>query len=181
MELVARVKAGDDGAYAELIRRHHPRIIALCRSLLPEAAEDAAQEAFLKAYSALGDFRGDCAFSSWLYRIAANKCLDWRRRMGRSGARSLDAALEDPGAALRLPAAPGPEPALADRQLLEAALGGLPRAYRLILTLRELNGLSYEEIAETMDCSLDSVKARLQRARRDLLERLRHLVAPEDV
>jgi RNA polymerase sigma-70 factor (ECF subfamily) len=177
-ELVARARAGEDDAFAELVRRHHAHVIGLCVSMLGDeaAAEDAAQEAFLKAHRSLSAFRGDAAFSTWLYRIAANKCLDARRKLAREKSQSLDALLdaEDGPSLERLLATEGPERSAADKQLVEAVLAELPEAYRMILTLREVSGLDYKEIAEVMDCSLDSVKARLRRARAELLEKLRH-------
>jgi RNA polymerase sigma-70 factor (ECF subfamily) len=154
--------------------------MALCVSMLADtaAAEDAAQEAFLKAYASLKDFRADSAFSTWLYRIAVNKCLDFKRKTARARTNSLDFLLEENGEAMqRLLSSPGPEQSTEDSQLVEQIMSCLPDAYRLILTLRELNGLTYQEIAQTMNCSMDSVKARLQRARREFLNRLRHFAA----
>ncbi len=184
LDLITRIKAGDTDAYAELVRRHHPKVIALCQSMLTNtaAAEDAAQETFLKVYSSLKDFRGDAAFSTWLFRIAANKCLDFKRKSARTRTTSLDFLLEEHGEGIqRLMAGPGPERSTEDAQLVEKILSCLPDAYRLILTLRELNGLTYQEIAQTMNCSVDSVKARLQRARRGFLGRLRHFEVPQDI
>ncbi len=177
-ELVARVLAGDDSAYAELVRRHHPRVIGLCRSMLSteQAAEDAAQDAFLKAYRSLASFRADASFATWLYRIAANQCLDCRRKEARGKEQSLDALVEDHGDRIQaLSATPGPERSAEDVELVRRVLSALPEQYRLILTLREVQGLDYAEIAQTMECSLDSVKARLKRARRTFLDKLRHL------
>jgi RNA polymerase sigma-70 factor (ECF subfamily) len=154
--------------------------MGLCLSMLADtaAAEDAAQETFLKAYASLKEFRGDAAFSTWLFRIAANKCLDFKRKSARARTTSLDFLLEEHGDSIqRLLASPGPERSTEDAQLVEEILSCLPDAYRLILTLRELNGLNYQEIAQTMSCSVDSVKARLQRARREFLDRLRHFEA----
>ena len=184
LELIGRVKAGDIDAYADLVRRHHPAVMSLCMGMLADkaAAEDVAQETFLKAYASLKDFRGDAAFSTWLYRIASNKCLDAGRKISRAKTQSLDSLLEGNNEALqRLAAAPGPERALEDAQLVEQILSCLPDAYRLILTLRELQGLTYEEIAVAMSCTVDSVKARLQRARKEFLDQLRHFAAPENV
>src|SRR4051812_42500427 len=95
-ELVARARDGDDRAFGELIRRHHARIAGLCASLLggPSQADDAAQEVFLKAYRSLGQYRGTSSFSTWLYRIASNQCLDLLRAQSRRRSESLEAALE---------------------------------------------------------------------------------------
>lgn len=184
LALIARVNAGDVDAYADLVRRHHPGVMSLCAAMLSDrtAAEDVAQETFMKAYASLKNFRGDASFSTWLYRIASNTCLDEKRKISRTRTQSLDALLEDDGEALqRLLSAPGPERSLQDAQLVEQVLSCLPDTYRLILTLRELNGLNYEEIAQAMGCTVDSVKARLQRARKEFLDRLRHFTTPENV
>src|SRR5471030_797501 len=91
-DVIARVLAGSRDEYAELIRRHHARVLGLCVSMLgPSAAEDAAQEVFLKAYDRLKDFRRDSAFSTWLYRVASNHCLDALRRDARRRTESLEA------------------------------------------------------------------------------------------
>ncbi|MBI3554439.1 MAG: sigma-70 family RNA polymerase sigma factor [Elusimicrobia bacterium] len=183
-ELIDRVRSGDDRAYAELIRRNHARIFGLCASMLGDrtSAEDAAQEIFLKAYQSLGKFGGKSAFSTWLYRVASNHCLDILRKASRRRAESLDAVLEEEGGRLeRLLRAPDEERRAEDADLVERVLATLPPDYRLILTLREVQGLSYEEIMEAMDCSLDSVKARLRRARESLEDSLRHFLGPDDV
>jgi len=183
-EIIARVLDGDPAEYAELVRRHHARVFALCASLLgPSAAEDAAQEVFLKAYERLADYRGDSAFSTWLYRVASNLCLDVLRRERRRRSESLDALTEREGARLeRLLAEPGDAArALEDVDLARRALAALPEDYRLILTLREMEGLEYKELMAALDCSMDSVKAKLRRARRSFREALRHILPSGDV
>ncbi len=178
-ELIARVLAGARDDYAELIRRHHPRILGLCRSLLGDEAlaEDAAQEVFLKAYERLRNYRGDAAFSTWLYRVASNRCLDERRRQARARSESLDAWSESERESLRdLPSGADEESRREDADLAARALEGLPDDYRRILLLREVEGLDYKELAEVLDCSLDSVKAKLRRARERLRESLRHIL-----
>lgn len=174
-ELVRAARAGDRDAFADLVRAHHARVLGLCLGMLgdPAAADDAAQEAFLSAWKSLASFKGDSAFGTWVHRIAANKCLDSRRRMGRRAEDSLEAILEgggEPGPSVGA----GPERAAEAADLAARVLGSLSGEYRLILTLREVQGLSYEEIMAVMDCSLDSVKARLRRAREAALESLRH-------
>ncbi len=176
-ELVGRVRAGDDRAFAELIRRSHARVFSLCVSMLGDrtSAEDAAQEVFLKAYQSLNKFKGTSAFTTWLYRVASNHCLDLLRKSARRRSESLEAVLEAEGDRIQfLLKAPDEQRQAEDRDLVERVLSCLPPDYRLILTLREVQGLSYEEIMETMDCSLDSVKARLRRARESLENSLRH-------
>ena len=169
--------SGDDGAFAELVRRHAPRVRALCAATLrdSEDAEDAAQETFLKAHRSLSRFSGEASFGTWLHRIAVNHCLDRLRAAGRRRSESLDALLEADASALeRALSEPSSAQALEDRDAIERLLNGLNADQRLALTLREVEGLSYEEISKVMSCSLDSVKSRLKRARAELLEMTRH-------
>ena len=179
-ELVERVRSGDDDAFAELIRRHHSRIMGLCVSMLHDAslADDAAQEAFLKAYRSLDKFRSDSAFSTWIYRIASNTCLDFLRKRSRERSESLEALTDSEGERVRdIFAAKPDDPVPAeDTDLLERVLAELPEDYRLILTLREIQGLDYKELADTLDCSLDAVKARLKRARQRVDQITRHFL-----
>lgn len=183
-ELIESVLSGGQDDYAELVRRHHARVAALCVSMLGRsAAEDAAQEVFLKAYARLRDFRRDSAFSTWLYRIASNHCLDALRAEARRKSESLDGLVEREGPGLqRLLADPGDAPrSFEDSELVRDVLSRLPDDYRLILTLREMEGLEYKELMEALDCSMDSVKAKLQRARRKFREVLRHILPKENV
>jgi len=176
-ELARRAAGGDDAAFAELVRRHAPRVRALCSATLggPSEAEDAAQEAFLKAHRALARFSGQASFGTWLHRIAVNHCLDVLRAAGRRRSESLDALLEADGSALGgVLSEASPAKALEDRDTVKRLLARLNPEQRLALTLREAEGLSYEEIASVMACSLDSVKSRLKRARIELLEITRH-------
>ena len=177
LSLVRKAKAGSREAFEELVRRHHPRIVRLAAALLadPEEARDAAQETFLKAFRFLVKFKEDSAFGTWLYRIASNHCLDLIRALRPN--QSWDELLEKDGdrleKALRGPGTDS-DP-LENRDLLARALGALSPEYAIVLTLRETEGLSYEEIAQATDSSLDCVKARLKRARKELEERLRPL------
>ena len=183
-ELIARAQRGDQDAFAELVRRHHSGVLALCRSMLGDdaAADDAAQDVFLKTYRSLKGFRGDAALSTWLYRVASNRCLDILRTAGRAKTQSLDALLEDEGERVQaLVAQEGPERSAADAELVKRVLAALPEGYRLILTLREVSGLTYDELCETLDCSLDAVKARLRRARLEFAEKLRHIEGSDRV
>ena len=167
------------------MRIYQAKVLRLCASLLSDAAlaEDAAQDIFLKAYQALGSFRGEASFSTWLYRIAANHCKDLLRKRAREKTESWDALVEEQGEPLQALLA-GPEddePAIAKTELVDRVLSHLPPDYRLILTLREVQGLSYQELADTLNCSVDAVKARLRRARQALQEHLRHFFSPKHV
>ncbi len=183
-ELIERVLAGERDDYAELVRRHHARVHGLCASLVGvSAADDAAQEIFLKAYDRLKDYRGDSAFSTWLYRVASNHCLDLLRKESRRRSESLEALTEREGSRVeRLFSEPdGGARSAEDADLVRRVLAQLPEDYRIILTLREMEGLEYKELMEALDCSMDSVKAKLQRARRQFRDVLRHILPPDDV
>jgi RNA polymerase sigma-70 factor (ECF subfamily) len=155
---------GDQDAFRELVVRYHPRIFNLIHNLIRDRdeADDLAQEVFIKAFRSLSGFKGQAQVYTWLYRIAVNRCLDWLKNRGRRPEVSLERA----GAALQDSSAADAE--VGQRELgraLERALGTLPPDYRAALTLREVDGLSYEEIAGVMDCSVGTVKSRLFRAR----------------
>jgi RNA polymerase sigma-70 factor (ECF subfamily) len=175
--IIERVLSGDSQAYAVLVREHHRDVLRLCLSLLgdPAKAEDAAQLAFIRAYKGLAAFAGKAAFRTWLTRIVSNTCLEMLRSERRRREDSWDALVEEEGEAayrlLREPRSAGQE--LEWRDIVGRLLSGLSPESRLALTLRELNGCTYEEISLAMDCTLDSVKARLRRARLDIIDRLR--------
>ncbi len=154
------------------MRAHHGRVIRLCQLLLsnPTEAEDAAQDVFVKAYSSFSNFRGASSFSTWINRIAYNHCMDLLRRRRRERTESLEQTPEN-----ELPVQPLPSES--SEELLQA----LRPEYREILALREVAGLRYDEIAASLKCSLDSVKARLRRAREELQEKARHFLGSSNV
>ena len=137
-------------------------------------ALDASQEAFLRAWRSLSSFRGDSKFSVWLYRLTSNVCLDMLRKAGRLRAESLT---DEEGEDIPLPDARGdPHRALEQKELSAAVREGLealPPAFRQALVLRDINGLSYEEIAQVTGLEAGTVKSRIFRARRKLADRLR--------
>lgn len=161
--------------FETLLTEHQDRVFRLCASMLGNRrdAEDAAQEVFLKAYQNLSRFKGESAVGTWLHRIAANHCLDLLRKRAR---RPSEPLTEELGQKLF---SKGPD--LEALDLANRALSELPEDYRLALTLRELQGFTYEEIAEITESSLDSVKARLRRAREQMADRLRHFLKDSDV
>ena len=185
MEIIQSILSGDREAYADLVREYQGRVLRLCTSLLcdPTFAEDAAQEIFLKAYKGLAKFRGDASFSTWLYRIAANHCKDLLRKRIREKTESWETLLEEHGDQIQklLASAKGSEPCASNTELADAVLSQLSPDSRLLLTLREVQGLSYKELADTLHCSLDAIKARLQRARQSLQDKLRHFLRSESV
>ncbi len=176
-EIIGQVLSGNRDAYAELVRRYQARTIRLCASLLKNEkdAEDAAQEAFIRAYQSLDSFRQTSSFYTWLYRIATNHCLSLLRNKSAKSTESLDALLENEGDGVeRLLSSADFRRSLEARELTTKLLGALRPNYRAILVLREAEGLSYEEIGQVLSCSVDSVKAQLRRARMEIDEKLRH-------
>lgn len=167
-----RLRAGEAAAFEELVMTYQHRVFGVALRMLGSAAEaeEVAQEAFVRAHRALGDFRGDAKLSTWLYAITSRLCLNrlasGERRLARQGEETL----------LRLAdSTPRPDAAL-ERNELEAALGRaiaeLPEDRRIVVVLRDLEGLSYEEIAQALDLELGTVRSRLHRARADLRDKL---------
>lgn len=166
-----RARSGDMAAFSTLVLRHQKRLyrflLRLTRS--PDDALDLTQDTFLRAHRHLGQWRPDALFTTWLFRIARNAAFDWLRRDKRRAARETDAACDMPD-----PAA-GPERSVETQQLyrqLEAALARLPPAHREVLLLREIEAMSYEEIAQVLDIGVGTVKSRIARARAGLLDRM---------
>lgn len=132
-------------------------------------ADDAAQEIFVKAYQALGQFRGKSSFSTWLYRISVNHCADLLRKSARRKTESWEALLEKQGEKFESLFTTGTGIDNSEHaELIAKFLLQLPEKSREILILREMHGLSYQELAEALTCSLDAVKARLKRARQEI-------------
>ncbi len=171
-QLVRRVQKGDKGAFDLLVLKYQHRIINLVMRYVrdPDQALDITQEAFLKAYRALGRFRGESAFYTWLYRIAVNTAKNYLAAQRR---RPMDVELDlqDPEQFelhAKLRETDTPESVLMGRQLHETvarAIEALPDDLRTAIVLRELDGMSYEEIAQTMDCPVGTVRSRIFRAR----------------
>lgn len=182
-QLVQRVQAGDRSAFDLLVRKYQHRVLKLVGRFVNDTAEaeDIAQEAFLKAFRALPSFRGDSAFYTWLYRIAINTAenalVSNRRRPI-----DFDLDLQDPEQYERqakLKEADTPEGVLLTeeiRMVVERALEQLPEDLRTAIVLRELEGLSYEEIAEAMDCPVGTVRSRIFRAREAIDKKLKPLL-----
>ena len=175
LRLIHRVQAGDAEAFEALVRAHEKTVynLALRMTGHPQDAEDMAQEAFLKAYRSLGDFRGESKFSVWLYRIVSNVCLDHLRRQSRRPASSLTAEDEE-GESVQWDVpdeSQSPEKLLErklTREAVQRGLAALPQEQRQILLLREMRGLSYEEIGEILNLEPGTVKSRIFRARKRL-------------
>lgn len=171
-QLVVRVQKGDTRAFDLLVLKYQHKIFGLIGRYVRDADEvqDVAQEAFIKAYKALPRFRGDSAFYTWLYRIAINTAknhlVSRSRRPPGTGVEIQDAEYYESGGALR--DIENPETALYGAELkavVESAIGALPEDLRTAVTLREFDGLSYEDIADIMDCPVGTVRSRIFRAR----------------
>ncbi|MEU9397460.1 sigma-70 family RNA polymerase sigma factor [Streptomyces sp. NPDC048324] len=169
--LAVRAAEGDEDAFALLVRRHAPALLRLATSLLGNRAEaeDAVQDAFLSAWRRLPEFQGRSAFGTWMYRIVTNRCLNVLR--ARKPVTPLEAAGDLPAAEHTASPARITEARDAVRELREA-LGGLSPEQRACWVLRELDGRSYEFIADTVGISQDAVRARVFRARRCLTQAL---------
>jgi RNA polymerase sigma-70 factor, ECF subfamily len=170
-QLVARVQRGDPRAFEILVRKYERRIIQLVSRLVGDAdAPDVAQETFIKAYRAIQGFQGNSAFYTWLYRIAINTAKNHlAARATRSPDQDIDISdAEAYGHTEQLSDIGTPEALLLSEEIrgaLATAIQKLPPDLRKAITLRELEGLSYEEIAEIMDCPIGTVRSRIFRAR----------------
>nr|WP_314608162.1 RNA polymerase sigma factor RpoE [uncultured Janthinobacterium sp.] len=182
--LVERVQAGDKRAFDVLVSKYQRRLMRLVSRLVhdPAEAEDVVQETFIKAYRALRHFRGEAAFYTWLYRIGINTAKNYLVTQGRRAVTSSDADAEqaesfDDGNKLRDNNTP--ESVLASKQIaatVNAAMDVLPIELRTAIVLREIEGLSYEEISEIMACPIGTVRSRIFRAREVIAEKLKPLL-----
>ena len=173
--IVRKVLQGDVNAFEKLVTEYEKAVYAIAQRMTgnPEDAADMTQETFIKAYNSLGSFRGDSKFSVWLYRIANNVCLDFLRSRSRKPTVSLSVE-DDEGEETQLDVADesqSPELLLERGLTRDAVRRGrdtLPPDYKQILLLREIQGLSYEEIASALGIDLGTVKSRIFRARKKL-------------
>ena len=168
---IAEARRGDQGAFEELVRLYEKRVLALTRRMCknPEDAAEAAQEAFFAAWQGLKNFREESSFSTWLYRLASNACVDLLRREGR---RQAAVSLDDEDLNLDIPdRLPSPQEEAERRELreqIEAGLRALPPEYRQVLVLREMHQLRYEEIGSALGVDVGTVKSRISRGRKRL-------------
>jgi len=184
-ELVRRVQAGDKRAFDVLVLKYQNKLVKLITRYIhdPVEALDVAQEAFIKAYRALPNFRGDSSFYTWLYRIGINTAKNHLVATGRRPPESdIDAQdAEQYDFESRLKDQETPE-GIAERDEVERtifdAIDALPEDLRTAITLREFEGLSYEEIAQAMDCPVGTVRSRIFRARDAIDKKLRPLIGP---
>ncbi len=177
-DLLAFARTGDRNAFGELARRNYSGVVRVVATMGadPNLAEDATQEAFIRAWQNLPSYRPAAPFKSWLYRIALNAAVDVLRRRE-------DASLEEGEAALTADPSAGPEAALIEKEetsLIRDALNELPEASRSVLVLREYGSLSYQEISQTLDIPVGTVMSRLNYARNLLRKSLGPLIKTEN-
>ena len=183
-QLVERAQRGDKHAFGLLVSKYQRKLSRLLSRFVKDQAEveDVAQEAFVKAYRALPSFRGDSAFYTWLYRIGINTAKNYLVAMGRRAPTLTDFDSEEAeefGGGDQLRDINTPESMLMTKQIantVNEAMSELPEELRAAIQLREIEGLSYEEIAAAMDCPIGTVRSRIFRAREAIAERLRPLL-----
>ncbi|HQV72262.1 MAG: RNA polymerase sigma factor RpoE [Xanthomonadales bacterium] len=185
--LVERVKNGDKRAFDLLVRKYQHKIVSVVTRYVSDwsEAQDVAQEAFIRAYRAMGAFRGDSAFYTWIYKIAINTAKNYLVSRGRRppiGDIAIEDAVQMDGAS-QLRDRATPERELLRQEIEQTVFGAvedLPEELRTAITLREVDGLSYEEIAEAMNCPIGTVRSRIFRAREAIDERLRPLLSADE-
>lgn len=183
-QLVARAQRGDKRAFELLVEKYQRKLARLLSRFVrdPAEVEDVTQEAFIKAYRALPGFRGDSAFYTWLYRIGINTAKNYLIALGRRAPTSTEVGAEeaegyDEGEQLR--DIDTPESQLLSREIAEtmnATIESLPEELRTAIQLREIEGMSYEDIAQIMNCPIGTVRSRIFRAREAIAEKLRPLL-----
>lgn len=188
-ELVERAQRGDKRAFGMLVEKYQRKLGRLLSRLIrdPAEVEDVVQESFIKAYRALPNFRGESAFYTWLYRIGINTAKNYLVAMGRRPQVTTEIEIEDAenfedGNELRT--MDTPETELMGKEIAQTVndtVASLPEELRTAITLREIEGLSYEEIATLMDCPIGTVRSRIFRARETIAQKLRPLLdTPQD-
>ncbi len=184
LQLVIRAQQGDQAAFALLVAKYQRKVARLLGHLVADAADidDVTQEAFIKAYRSLPTFRGDSSFYTWLYRVAVNVGKNHIAKQSRAGRKKVldeSAVPQDAADEEKLRDNRTPELILLSKQIgmtVDAALDELPSELKIALTLREIEGLSYEEIAVVMDCPLGTVRSRIFRAREAVATKLKPLM-----
>jgi RNA polymerase sigma-70 factor, ECF subfamily len=186
-QLVLRAQSGDKRAFELLVMKYQRKLGRLLSRFVrdPAEVEDVAQEAFIKAYRALPTFRGESAFYTWLYRIAINTAKNYLVALGRRAPTTVGVDIDDAENfedADQLRDASTPESELEGKEIagvVNKAMDALPEDLRTAITLREIEGLSYEEIASVMNCPIGTVRSRIFRAREAIATELRPLLGTE--
>ena len=183
-QLVARAQRGDKRAFELLVEKYQRKLARLLSRFIrdPAEVEDVTQEAFIKAYRALPAFRGDSAFYTWLYRIGINTAKNYLMAMGRRAPTSTEVEADEAEGfeeGVQLRDINTPESVLPSNEIAEtvySTIEKLPEELRTAIQLREIEGMSYEEIAKVMDCPIGTVRSRIFRAREAIAEQLRPLL-----
>lgn len=183
-QLVARAQRGDKRAFELLVEKYQRKLGRLLSRFVrdPAEVEDVTQEAFIKAYRALPGFRGDSAFYTWLYRIGINTAKNYLIALGRRAPTSTEVGAEEAEGyedAEQLRDIDTPESQLLSKEIaqtMNATIEGLPEELRTAIQLREIEGMSYEDIAQIMNCPIGTVRSRIFRAREAIAEKLRPLL-----
>jgi len=176
--LVRKCKGGDLDAFDELVRRYQSKVYTVAFRFMGNHADagDLAQEAFIRVFQALASFRGDSSFATWIYRIASNVCRDELRKQQRQKKVSLDEMIAYGGVSpLLVDGDPSPQEQLERSELkdqVQRHLNELSGDHRLILVMRDIQGMPYDEIASALDCSVGTIKSRLSRARQALKRKI---------
>jgi len=178
-DLIQKAKSGDQDAFGQLVLAHQNKVYTICVHMVTdrEEAADLAQEAFLKAGRSLSTFQGESSFATWMHRLTTNVCLDYLRKQTRRQNISTAVSLDDEDSGWTEPADHSQDPQLQlereeRKRALARALGELPEHHRQTLIMREVSGMSYQEIADAMGADLGTIKSRIARAR----ERLRKIL-----
>lgn len=182
VELVRKCQRGDTTAFNDLVTRYRGKVYAMIYNMVrnEQDAWDLAQDGFLKAWKSIGHFRGQSSFYTWLYRIATNVTIDWLRKKQVQGGTEFDDAIElkniEPGSVTTPRIGPLPDEKMAHAEIrgrIDAALEKLSPEHRAVIVMKEMDGLQYHEIAESLGCSLGTVMSRLFYARKKLQALLR--------
>lgn len=183
LQILRRFNNGDVSAFEEIVLRYQDRIYNLCHHMLVNAhdAKDAAQDTFLKAYQKLKDFKPEASLYTWLYRIAVNTCLDYKKKpffesLFRKSDEDEEYILEP------LSDEPSPYKLYESKQIglaLHNSIRKLPIKLRTAIVLKEIEGLSYEEIADILEVSIGTVKSRISRAREELKALMKNYISPQ--
>jgi len=183
-DLIARGRTGDRAALQSLVERYQRRLLGLVVGMVknPEDAREVVQETFIRAFRNLDGFKGDASFYTWLYRIAVNLAIDAQRKESKRSSVEFDETLPPAEASTALgEQTTGEDPyvMVRNRELgskIFEAIGDLTPDHRAVILLREIEGLSYEEISQTLQCSLGTVMSRLHYARKKLQAKLKELL-----
>lgn len=175
-ELIQKCKEGDIDSFELLIESYQQRVYNIALRMLgnKEDASDIAQEVFIKIYKSIAGFKEEASLSTWIYRIATNVCLDELRKRKKTKVISIDSTiqLEDSEVSMQMPdERPQPDELLTQKELkqeVQKAINDLKEEHKTVIILRDINGYSYEEIAKILDCTLGTVKSRINRARNTL-------------